>query len=193
MTIIKPYLFRCNERWHRNAEIRLIIDICFVVTILVLSGQNQFSYADELYAQESQPLLYRLDSICIDSPWAFNSLGKNVGAVFMVISARENFSDRLVSANSPQANRVEIHDILNENGTMMMRRAEAQTLEFGADSPLILEPHGLHVMLMGLESPLTPQSDLNLRLEFERSGIIELEVDVRELTAEIPRHTSSCD
>lgn len=111
----------------------------------------------------------------------------------MVVSARENFSDRLVSADSPQANRVEIHEILNENGMMMMRKAEAQRLEFSAVSPLILEPHGLHVMLMRLESPLTPQSELKLRLEFERSGIIEVEVDVRELTAEIPRHASTCD
>lgn len=179
--------------WHRNAESGLLNCFCFVATILVLSSQSQFSYAVELKAQENQSLLFHLNSVCIDSPWAFDSLGKNVGAVFMVISARDRFSDRLVSADSAQASRVEIHDIINENGIMMMRKAETQRLEFSADSPLIFEPHGLHVMLMGLESPLTPQSNLNLRLEFEKSGIIELEVDVRELTAEMPRHVSVCD
>lgn len=49
-----------------------------------------------------------------------------------------------------------IHDILNENCIMMMRKTEAQRLELSANSPLILEPHGLHVKLMGLESPLDP-------------------------------------
>ena len=82
----------------------------------------------------------------------------------MTISVREGHSVRLVSARSPQATRVEIHNILMNDGVMMMSEAETELLSFSADSPLELKPHGLHVMLTGLCNPLTPESELKLAL-----------------------------
>ena len=111
----------------------------------------------------------------------------------MAISVREGHSDRLVSARSPQAKRVEIHNILMDNGVMMMSEAEAELLSFSADSPLELKPHGLHVMLTGLREPLTPESELKLALEFEKSGTIELSVAVRKLSNSPVQYQLSCD
>lgn len=153
-----------------------------LIVVLVAIIGNQSLYASNSDAEKDESVVYQLGSICVESPWSFESLGKKVGAVFLAISAQKGYSDRLVSAHSQQAMRVEIHDIVNKDGIMMMEEAEAERLMFDSESPLELKQHGLHVMLMGLQDPLTPKSELRLELEFEKSGTIEMEVNVRELS-----------
>ena len=138
--------------------------LSLVIGTLIVFVGLQASYADSSDAGKDEPAVYRLGSICIESPWAFDSLGKKVGAAYMTISVREGHSVRLVSARSPQATRVEFHNILMNDGVMMMSEAETELLSFSADSPLELKPHGLHVMLTGLCNPLTPESELKLAL-----------------------------
>ncbi len=174
-------------------DLRKFVVLAFVAVSLVSASSNNITYADESNTGKDSHAVYRLGSVCIKSPWAFDSLGKKVGAVFMLITARKNFADQLLSAATPQASRVEIHDIVTQNGVMMMEQAQARVLKFDSDTPLEFRPHGLHVMLMGLQNPLTPDSDLQLTLEFEKSGAIELEVNVRELTTTSVLYPSVCD
>jgi len=160
-----------------------------------MSGALKIVIADDgnTDLQAAASSVYRLGEVCIDSPWAFDSLDKKVAAAFMKLSVREGHSDRLIGAVSPQAMRVEIHDILNQDGVMMMQEAEAQVLGFSTASPLELKPHGLHVMLMGLHQPLKPGSTLQLTLEFEKSGTIDIDVAVRALSDSPITYTSACD
>ena len=74
-----------------------------------------------------------------------------------------------------------------------MEEAEAEKLMFNSDSPLELKQHGLHVMLMGLQNPLIPESELQLSLEFEKSGTIEMEVAVRELSDTPMQYSLVCE
>jgi len=164
-----------------------------LIVVLATLIAIQSPYASNLDADKDDSVVYKSGAICVESPWSFESLGKKVGAVFLAISAQEGFSDRLISAHSPQSMRVEIHDILIKNGIMVMEEAEAEKLMFNSDSPLELKQHGLHVMLMGLQNPLTPESELQLSLEFEKSGTIEMEVAVRELSDTPLQHGLVCE
>ena len=164
-----------------------------LIVVLATFIAIQTLYASNLDADNEDSVVYKLGSICVESPWSFESLGKNVGAVFLAISAQEGFSDRLISAHSPQSMRVEIHDILIKSGIMVMEEAEAEKLMFNSDSSLELKQHGLHVMLMGLQNPLTPESELQLALEFEKSGTIEMEVAVRELSDTPIQYSLVCE
>ncbi len=141
-------------------------------------------------AERPESAVHYHGNVCIDNPWAFDSLGKNVAAVFMVLSAREGFSDSLLRASSAQAGNVMLHDSVIEDGVMMMRHAER--LSFDSSTPLVLQPNGLHVMLMGMKSALTPQSDLQVELEFEKSGPIAVDVEVRPLADGPPEHAMRC-
>ena len=147
-----------------TVKMRVLMVLNLVIGTLIAFVGLEASYADNSDSGKDKPAVYRLGSICIESPWAFDSLGKKVGAAFMAISVREGHSDRLISARSPQATRVEIHNILMNDGVMMMSEAETELLSFSADSPLELKPHGLHVMLTGLCNPLTPESEFKLAL-----------------------------
>ncbi len=128
--------------------------------------------------------------ICIDTPYAFDSLGKSVGAAFMAISARSGFSDVLVSARSPQAGNVMLHDTVVEGGVVMMRHVDG--FSFDSDAPLILKPRGPHIMLMGLDQPLTERAMLQIELEFRKTGKIVVDVPVRAVSNSSTAHKLGC-
>lgn len=165
-----------------RASILTLKHLFLLIGILASFLMQPALQAENSSPSESEPVIFRLGSVCVESPWAFDSLGKKVGAAFMAVSAQRGHTDRLVSAQSQQATRVEIHDIVMSDGMMTMEKAQNEVLTFSSESPLALEPHGLHVMLMGLDNPLTPESELQLTLEFEKSGTIDLAVAVRELS-----------
>ncbi|MES9871256.1 MAG: copper chaperone PCu(A)C [Sedimenticola sp.] len=78
----------------------------------------------------------------------------------------------LTAAYSPVANTVELHAYVNKGGTMEMRRIDE--IELVANSKVILEPGGLHVMLIGLKQAINDGDSVPLTLEFEDGSMMEL-------------------
>lgn len=117
-------------------------------------------------------------AIHIGEPWARPSLGQNPNsAAYLVLDNRGEAADRLVKAESPVAERVEIHTVLKEGAVMRMRPVkEGVALPAGAN--VALEPGGLHVMLMGLSRRLAPGESFPLTLIFEKAGAVEVSVRV---------------
>jgi periplasmic copper chaperone A len=114
----------------------------------------------------------------IEEPWARASLGRTPNsAAYMVI--RSGTPDRLIGAASPIAERVEVHNTTEHAGVSQMRPVEA--LEVGPDRPAVLQPGGLHLMLMGLTERLVEGRSVPLQLSFEEAGTIEIEAEVRGL------------
>ncbi len=151
----------------------------------------QFAYAGEFGPNESAAETFSNKSICVASPWAYESLGKLIGAAYMVISVRDDVSDTLLGASSTAASKVEVHDIVMVDGNMNM--TPAKNLTVSRESPLKMKPHGLHIMLMGLDKPLEPEMTIPLTLKFMHSGVIEVEVSVRNFNDNPPTHTVTCD
>lgn len=113
----------------------------------------------------------------IEHPWArpLPAISKN-GAVYMSIKNRGVIDDSLVSGSSPVSERVELHTHIHENGMMMMRPVEK--IEVPAGGKAALAPGGAHLMLIGLNSPMTEGKEFPLTLRFEHAGEIELSVEV---------------
>ncbi|MEM7271178.1 MAG: copper chaperone PCu(A)C [Pseudomonadota bacterium] len=86
-------------------------------------------------------------------------------------------TDRLVSAASDAAKRVEIHTHKEVDGVMKMREVEGP-LTLSPDTPITMEPGGIHVMLMGLNGPLTEGETLDVTLTFEKAGEMTVTVPV---------------
>jgi copper(I)-binding protein len=98
-------------------------------------------------------------------------------AVYMTI-ATTGAPDRLVSAASPAAAKVELHThTLDAQGVARMEAAPPVAV--ARDAPAELKPGGLHVMLMGLTAPLPDGATLPLTLTFENAGSVTVEVPVR--------------
>lgn len=74
---------------------------------------------------------------------------KATGAFFQITSAA---GGKLVSASSPAAGVVEIHEMQMDGSTMKMRALPS--LDLPAGKPVDFKPGGYHIMLMDLKAPL---------------------------------------
>ena len=126
------------------------------------------------------------DAIRIERPWARPTVsGQPAGGGFLVLHNRATTADRLLSASTPAAERVELHSMKMEGDVMRMRQIDAIDLPAGAT--VKLEPGGLHLMFMGLKAPLTAGSRVPLTLRFEKAGEVRVDIAVESPTA-MPDH-----
>lgn len=103
------------------------------------------------------------------------------GAVFLEIKSASDVADKLVSANGAVADNIEIHNHINDNGIMQMRRVEAVALSDSGSTKFV--PGGYHIMLLGLKQPLKAGETFKLKLTFEVAAPIEVDVAVRANSA----------
>jgi copper(I)-binding protein len=98
-------------------------------------------------------------------------------AAYMTITNKGQQSDRLVSARSDVAQAVEIH--ISEVVGDIMTMHQVEGVDLPAGEQVQLEPGGLHIMLIGLNTDLNTGDHVALTLGFEKSGEIEVEAEVR--------------
>ena len=120
----------------------------------------------------------KIGAIVIHQPWARASLGAAPNsAVYMTLETTDAEPDRLLGGSTPVAAKVEPHTHLMEAGVARMRPVDA--IEVAPGEPTVLEPGGLHLMLMGLTEELEAGATMPLTLVFENAGEVTLEVPVR--------------
>jgi len=90
--------------------------------------------------------------------------------VLMTIRNSGRAPDRLVSASTPRAARVELGNV-RKGATALVIRA-GQELGLAGDGP--------SVMLIGLKKPLDAYDDFKMTLVFERAGPVAIDVMVEE-------------
>jgi copper(I)-binding protein len=101
------------------------------------------------------------------------------GAVFMRLVNKGAEPDRLLSGTTDVAQAVEIHETVVENEVMKMQML-ASGLEVPAKGEVLLKPGSYHVMLIGMQRDLNVGDTFTLELEFEKSGAITVNPEVRE-------------
>jgi len=130
---------------------------------------------------------YQVKSLRISNPFArATPPGAKVAGAFMTIRNQGTEADRLVSASSPIAGLVEIHEMAMEGGMMKMRALKGIDLKPGAT--VELQPGGYHVMLEDLKQPLKQGEQIPVKLTFERSGVVEVMVHVEAMGAAAHTH-----
>lgn len=123
--------------------------------------------------------------ITVSSPWSrATSTNAPNGAAFMMIHNAGATDDRLVSAATDKAERVELHTHRMEEGVMKMRQVDVIDVPAGGEAEL--KPGGLHVMMFGLRAPLGEGETFPLELTFEHGGTQTVEVTVMKAGAKMP-------
>lgn len=85
----------------------------------------------------------------------------------------------VVSANSPAAATVELHEVVGQPGSVTMRpKAGGFTIPPGGSH--VLAPGGDHIMLMGLKAPLRVGNDVTVTLNFADGSTSPFTAQVRE-------------
>jgi len=90
------------------------------------------------------------------------------GAGYLTIVNSGHAADKLLSASSPAAARVSIHESRMVGAVMTMRRLDGVAIPAGAS--VTFKPGGLHLMLEGLKAPLKEGDRVAVTLVFARAG-----------------------
>jgi copper(I)-binding protein len=127
----------------------------------------------------------------VSGAWARTSpAGVTDGAAYLTIESTAD--DQLVGVEVPAdiAASVGLHETVTAAGTesttgstagsgaMTMRHVSAVDLPGG--EPVVFEPGGLHIMLVGLAGPLESGSSFDLTLTFAEAAPLTVTVDVRD-------------
>jgi len=100
------------------------------------------------------------------------------GAAFMMLVNQGTEDDRLVSASSDVAKRVELHTHKEDaNGVMQMLEVE-EGFPVPAGGMHALARGGDHVMFMGLNRSLAQGDIVTVTLTFEKAGAMTVEIPV---------------
>jgi copper(I)-binding protein len=120
------------------------------------------------------------DGILVENAYAITSgPGAVSGAVFLeIVNHSATTPDRLLSATSDVAQRVELHTHLIDAGGVARMVEVEDGFAVAPGETHVLERGGDHVMMMGLTRPLADGDSFELRLLFERGGEVIVEVPV---------------
>jgi len=131
-----------------------------------------------LGAALSLSTLPALAEINIEDPYArASSPAARVGAAFMVITNSGDEDDRLISASTEAAKRVELHTHVITDGVAKMMEVE-EGFVVPAHGEVLLQRGGYHVMMMGLTAPFVQGETITLNLVFEDAGEVPLIVTI---------------
>ena len=103
------------------------------------------------------------------------------GAFYMLIKNTGNEADKLVAGTSSACGVVELHEsYLTEEGAMGMRPVEGGFIEIPAGGEAELKMGGLHIMCIDKLEDFEVGAVLPLTLNFEKSGEITIDIEIRE-------------
>jgi copper(I)-binding protein len=114
-------------------------------------------------------------AVDVQGAWARATVqGQKATGAFMKLTAKENA--KLVSASSPVAGVVEIHEMKMEENVMKMRAIPS--LDLPAGKAVELKPGGYHVMLMDLKEPLKKETTVPITLVVKDDKGVESKVEL---------------
>ncbi len=149
----------------------------FLIAFLVVSISPNLLAAAE----------FKTGSIVVKDPWGRATITNRPGVTYAMIHNMGSESDKLMSASSPIAERVEIHTHKMSDGVMQMRKIDA--LEIPANGMTMLKPGGHHLMMFGLSNALKKGQMVKVTLAFEKAGSVEIMVPVGAIGASGPDHS----
>lgn len=118
--------------------------------------------------------------------------GAKIAAGYMTINNAGKTPDKLLSASSPAAEKVETHVTVKEGDIFRMR--EVKGYDIPAGGSFELKPGGAHLMFVNIKAPMKEGTTVPATLKFQRLGDFPVEFQVRPLagaehhTGEHPGH-----
>ena len=98
------------------------------------------------------------------------------GAAYFTLRTN-NDPMRLVSVTSPRADRIELHEMREQNG--VWRMAAMKEGRFPTSGEMKFEPGGRHAMLFGLDPKLTPGATIPLTFTFDPAPPVTVQAQVQ--------------
>lgn len=100
-------------------------------------------------------------------------------AIFTTLMNHSDETRTLISATTPAAGKVELHDVIMEGEVMKMRQVES--IQIPAQGSTELKPGSLHIMLFDLASRLEEGQNITLTLNYANGDAQTVEVPVKKV------------
>ena len=112
----------------------------------------------------------------VQEAWARPTVqGQTVGGGYFRIDGGAT-NDRLLGVSADIAQSVELHTMRMDGDVMRMR--QLNSVEVPARQTVEFKPGGMHVMLIGLKTPLKVGNSFPMTLRFEKAGAVSVNVRV---------------
>jgi copper(I)-binding protein len=102
--------------------------------------------------------------------------GQQVAGGFMKIDNKGNAADQLLSASSPAAGEVQLHEMAMDGNVMKMR--QVKDIAVPAGGSVELKPGGYHLMFLNLKGPFVAGETVPVKLKFAKAGELEVKFPV---------------
>lgn len=130
-------------------------------------------------APETPPVAESAATLEVRDAWASPTPGGvDVSAGYLTIVNGAAAEDRLISAASARAERVEIHEMSMDGAVMRMRAVEGG-LAVPAGATVTLGPGGQHLMFYGVTQAFAEGETVPVTLTFANAGEVAVELAVR--------------
>ena len=118
-------------------------------------------------------------SLSTSDAWARPASAGAETAVYVTIANTGSSADALVSASSPKATAVELHESSTDmNG--MTGMTPVDQIDIPAGQTVALAPGGMHLMVTGLTTGLEVGGAIDVDLVFEHAGTVHVTAEVRQ-------------
>ncbi|WP_395645276.1 copper chaperone PCu(A)C [Terricaulis sp.] len=125
--------------------------------------------------------------VTVSNGWAsVTPGGVSVSAGYLDITNGGDQADRLVSASSPRAGRVSLHEMAMDGAVMQMRAIEG--LDIPAGATVSLAQGGNHLMFEEIATPFADGETIAVTLHFEKAGDVSVDLPVRRMPAHGETH-----
>jgi len=130
----------------------------------------------------------KVGSLQIENAYTRSTVpGQMAAGGFMKIE-NKGAVDQLISASSPVAGEVQLHEMAMEGNVMKMR--QVKDIPVPAGGAVELKPGGLHLMFMNIKAPLAAGETVPVKLKFAKAGEVEVKMPVNAMGAQGSGHGS---
>ena len=121
--------------------------------------------------------VYAAKTITVSDGYVKASIpGSDVTASYMTLRNTSNKAITLQKVSSTVSDRIEIHEHSMADGMMRMR--EVGEIIIKANSTVVLQPSGLHLMIFSLKQPIKEKSVMPLTLYFSNDTEVKIQLPV---------------
>jgi copper(I)-binding protein len=111
--------------------------------------------------------------------------GQEVAGGYMKIS-NKGAADQLLSASSPAASDVQLHEMAMDGNVMKMR--EVKSIAVPANGVVELKHGGYHLMFLNLKGPFAAGQAVPVKLKFAKAGDVEVKLPVDAASVKHDKH-----
>jgi copper(I)-binding protein len=124
----------------------------------------------------------KVGSVQIENAYTRSTVpGQMAAGGFMKIE-NKGAADQLISASSPVAGEVQLHEMAMEGNVMKMRQVKEVVVPAGG--AVELKPGGMHLMFINIKAPLTAGETVPVKLKFAKAGEVEVKMPVNAMGAQ---------